>query len=206
MLELAYARRPRRLRAMRPKTRRRLLRDERRLRWTAFGLILFASTQYLSLSNLPAAGLYGLGLLVGVCWLAAVAGVGVALVRWKPRRRRTLLARGVVAALMFAAIFGIGQSRWLFRANFALSRPFLDAAADRVQRGGGPMFCGGLLVTDWQLHDPQTVGLYFSRTSSGWTGLVRHPADRPVGRRVTVSSNNGGPEPLGGGWELVDED
>ena len=191
---------------MRPRMRRRLLRDERGLRWMVFGLIAFASTQYLSLSNLPATGLYFLGLLVGVGWLAAVARIGVALARWKPRRRRTLIARGVVAALMFAAIFGIGQSRWLFRANFALSRPFLNAAADRVQRGGRPIFCGGLLVTDWQLHDPQTVGLYFFRDGGGWTGLVRHPAGRPAGRRVTVGSNNGGPKPLGGGWELVDED
>ena len=177
------------------------LRIERVVRWIVFLLFLISISQYLSLSN----GLSMVLLLAGFVGLIAwfiFASVIFPVIANRAGLRYVRAPLIAIVAMLVIVVSGFA-TRWPFHLAYFVSTPFLERAADRVEQGKHPGFCGLFIFTDWQLHDAQTVGLYFYRDGGGWTGLVRHPS---AGKRIWVNSNNGGPKSLNGRWQLVDED
>ena len=198
---LDYAR-PKAPREASPALVRSLLRGERWLRWTAFTAFMLGLSQYPSMSNAPAMiGVVG-GMLLGLLWAGFAFVALLSLLPWLARNWRTAVSRAVVAVAMFGAAYTGLRTGWPLRVNFALSRPFLDAAADRVERGRPPGFCGGFLITGGEVRAPQTVGLYYN-PAARLAGLVRHPPSGPI---KGLFLGNGPATPLGGRWEAHDDD
>jgi hypothetical protein len=177
-------------------------RGESITRWLALVALIAIKWEWFSLQS-PLSLFASLAAIVLVpLWCLAVAASALqSRVAPKPLRwNRRLCAIAVCGFLGVTALL----TQWPFYAAFFVSRPFLNRLADDAAAGknvSGWHWAGAWIIRDVRVEPDGSVGMYFDWSGSGWCGVVRYSPSTTT----PVGSNNGR-RPLGGQWELVDED